>query len=68
MWETSGLKRYNSLELERTQRRIDTPEKVYDKQKALVKAYDKQKALEEVYGEHKAPIETYIEQETLEEV
>ena len=39
----------------RTQRRIDTPEKVYDKQKAYVEAYDKQKAYEEVYGEQENP-------------
>ena len=32
----------------RTQRRIDTPEEVYDKQKVPIKAYDKQKAPEEV--------------------
>ena len=39
----------------RTQRRIDTPEEVHDKQKTHVGAYDKQKALEEVYGEQEAP-------------
>ena len=52
----------------RTQRRIDTPEEVHDKQKAHVEAYDKQKAPEEVYGEQEAPVEEYIEQETPEEV
>ena len=51
-----------------TQMRIDTPEEVHDKQKALVKAYDKRKAFEEVYSEQEAPTEAYIEQETFEEV
>ena len=38
----------------RTQMKIDTPEEVHDKQKALVEAYDKQKAPGEVYGEQEA--------------
>ena len=52
----------------RTQRRIDTPEKVHDKQKALVEAKDKQKTPEEVYGEQKALTKAYIEQKTPKEV
>ena len=42
-----------------TQRRIDTPEEVHNKQKALVETYDKQKAFKEVYDEQEAPTETY---------
>ena len=34
-----------------TQKRIDTPEEVHNKQKALVETYDKQKTLKEVYDE-----------------
>ena len=45
----------------RIQRRIDTLEKVHDKQKASIEAYDKQKALKEVYGKQKALVEAYIE-------
>ena len=41
-----------------TQMKIDTPKKVYDKQKAPV----------EVFGEQKALVETYIEQKTPEDV
>ena len=49
----------------KTQMRIDTPEEVHDKQKALVEAFDKQKAHVEVFGEQEALVETYIEQKTL---
>ena len=48
--------------------RIDIPEEVHDKQKALVEAYEKQKAPEVVYGEQKVVVESYIKQKTLEEV
>ena len=52
----------------RTQRRIDTPKEVHDKQKAHIEAYDKQKAHEEVYVEQEALAKAYIEQKTPEEV
>ena len=42
-----------TLRKRRTQRRIDTPKEVHDKQKAYIKAYDKQKGAKEVYGEIK---------------
>ena len=52
----------------RTQMRIDTPEQVHDKKKALVKAFDKQKAPVEAFGEQEALVEAYIEQKTPQEV
>ena len=51
----------------RTQMRIDTPEKVHDKQKASVEAFDKQKAPVEAFGEQEGLVEAYVEQKTLEE-
>ena len=48
--------------------RIDTLEKVHDKQRAPIKAYDKQNALEVVYGEQEVFVEAYIEQKTPEKV
>ena len=48
--------------------RIDTLEKVHDKQRALIEAYDKQKALEVVYGEQEVFVEAHIEQKTPEKV
>ena len=51
-----------------TQRIIDTPVEIHDKQKAHVEAYDRQKALEEVYGEQEALAKAYIEQKTPEDV
>ena len=48
--------------------KIDTPEKVHDKQNAPMEAYDKQKAPKVIYGEQEALVEAYIEQKTLEKV
>ena len=60
--------KYISPRKRRTQRRIDTPKDVHDKQKSPVEVNDKQKAPEEVYGEQEALAETYIEQKIHEEV
>ena len=45
----------------RTQMKIDSLEKVHDKQKAPVHTFDKQKAHVEAFGEQEALIEAYIE-------
>ena len=52
----------------RTQKIIDTPKEVHDKQNVPIEAYDKQKAPKEVYGEQNTPIEAYVERETPKEV